>query len=73
MAKRRVRPMYMDDKYVVRRTVAFLAIVGLVALMGFRLAFVCDRLAESACVTQLDNKAAWAVEYSRQLGEYPYE
>lgn len=73
MAKRKVRPMYMEDKYVVRRTVAFLAIVGLVALMGFRLAVACDRLAESACVTQLDNKAAWAVEYSKSLGEYPYE
>lgn len=73
MAKRRVRPMYMDDKYVVRRAVAFLVIVGLVTLVSFRLAIACDRLAEGVCVTQLDNKSAWAVEYSKSLGEYPYE
>lgn len=73
MAKRRVRPMYMDDKYVVRRTLAFMAIIGLVALMGFRLAIACDRLAESACVTQLDNKSQWAVQWSKERGQYPYE
>lgn len=71
--KRRACVMYNDAKYVRRRAVAFLAIVGLVAIVSFMLAVACDDLAESACVTQLDQKAAWAVEYSQSLGEYPYE
>ncbi len=72
MAKRRACVMYNDAKYVRRRTLAFLAIVGLVALVSFMLAVACDDLAESACVTQLDNKAAWAVAYSKERGQYPY-
>lgn len=70
--KRRACVMYNDAKYVRRRTVAFLAIIGLVALMSFKLAVACDDLAESVCVTQLDQKAAWAVAYSKARGEYPY-
>ena len=71
--KRRACVMYNDAKYVRRRTLAFLAIIGLVALVSFMLAVACDDLAESVCVTQLDKKAAWAVEYSKSLGEYPYD
>lgn len=71
--KRRVCVMYNDAKYVRRRALAFFVIISLVALVSFMLAVACDDLAESACVTQLDQKAAWAVAYSKSLGEYPYE
>lgn len=70
--KRRACVMYHDAKYVRRRTLAFLAIIGLVAVASFMLAVACDNLAESACVTQLDNKAAWAVQWSKERGEYHY-
>ena len=71
--KRRACVMYNDAKYVRRRRWAAAAIIGLVAIVSFMLAVACDDLAESACVTQLDNKAAWAVEYSKEMGEYAYE
>ena len=71
--KRRACVMYNDAKYVRRRALAFLVIIGLVALVSFMLAVACDDLAESVCVTQLDQKAAWAVEYSKERGEYLYE
>lgn len=71
--KRRACVMYNDAKYVRRRALAFLVIIGLVALVSFMLAVACDDLAESVCVTQLDNKAAWAVEYSKERGEYAHE
>lgn len=71
MAKRRACVMYHDAKYVRRRTVAFLDIIGQVAVVSFMLAVACDDLAESV-VTQLDNKAAWAVAYSKAWGQYPH-
>lgn len=70
--KRKACPMYQDRKYVRRRALAFLAIVGLVAVGSFFLAVACDDLAEAACVTQLDKKAEWAVQYSKDRGEYPF-
>lgn len=70
--KRKACVMYHDAKYVRRRTLAFLVIIGLVALVSFMLAVACDDLAESVCVTQLDQKAAWAVSYSKERGQYPY-
>lgn len=70
--KRRACVMYHDAKYVRRRTLAFLAIIGLVAVVSFMMAVACDDLAESACVTQLDNKSQWAVAYSKSRGQYPY-
>lgn len=71
--KRRACPMYLDRKYVRRRAIALLVLLGAVGALGFALAFAGDRLAEKTCVTQLDNKSQWAVEYSRERGEYPYE
>ncbi len=73
MAKRKVRPMLMDAKYVRRRRWAATAIIGVAVFIAMLLYPVLDSIAEGACVTQLDGKSEWAVEYSRQLGEYPYE
>ncbi len=73
MAKRKVRPMLMDAKYVRRRRWATAAIIGLVVFFTMLLYPVLDGVAEGACVTQLDGKSEWAVKYSRELGEYPYE
>lgn len=73
MAKRKVRPMSMDAKYVRRRRWAAAAIIALAMFVAMLLYPVLDGVAEGACVTQLDGKSEWAVEYSRQLGEYPYE
>ncbi len=71
--KRRACPMYLDEKYVRRRVIALLVLLGAVGALGFALAYAGDRLAEKACVTQLDNKSQWAVAYSKERGEYPYE
>lgn len=73
MAKRKVRPMLMDAKYVRRRRWAAAAIIGLVVFFTMLLYPVFDSIAEGACVTQLDGKSEWAVGYSKSLGEYPYE
>ena len=73
MAKRKVRPMSMDAKYVRRRRWAAAAIIALIVFITMLLYPVCDSIAEGACVTQLDGKSEWAVEYSKALGEYPYE
>ena len=72
MARRKMRPMLMDAKYVRRRRWAAAAIVALIVFIAMLLYPVFDSIAEGACVTQLDGKSEWAVEYSRQLGEYPY-
>lgn len=72
MGKRRACIMYQDRKYVRRRAMALLALLGAVGALGFALAFAGDRLAERACVTQLDNKSAWAVAYSKERGDYPF-
>lgn len=73
MAKRKVRPMSMDGKYVRRRRWAAAAIIGFAMFVAMLIYPILDSSAEAACVTQLDNKSQWAVEYSRERGEYPYE
>lgn len=72
MKQRAVR-MSMDPKYVRRRRWAAAAIIGFAMFIAMLLYPVFDSIAEGACVTQLDGKSEWAVEYSRQLGECPYE
>lgn len=73
MAKRKMRPMSMDAKYVRRRRWAAAAIIGVAVFITMLIYPVLDAVAEGACVTQLNSKSEWAVKYSRQLGEYPYE
>ena len=73
MARRKMRPMLMDAKYVRRRRWAAAAIIGLAVFITMLLYPVFDSIAEGACVTQLDGKSEWAVEYSKSLGEYPYD
>ena len=73
MARRKMRPMLMDAKYVWRRRWAAAVIIGRVVFFTMLIYPVLDGLAEGACVTQLDNKAAWAVEYSKARGGYVYE
>lgn len=72
MAKRKARPMLMDPKYVRRRRWAAAAIIGIAMFIAILIYPALDTIAEGACVTQLDGKSTWAVEYSRQLGEYPF-
>lgn len=71
MAKRRACPMYMDRKYVRRRVIALLVLLGTVGALGFSLAYAGNKLADGVC-NQLDNKAAWAVAYSKERGDYPF-
>lgn len=71
MRQRAVR-MSMDPKYVRRRRWAAVAIIGFAMFIAMLIYPALDATAESACVTQLDNKAKWAVEYSKARGEYPY-
>lgn len=72
MAKNRVIHMSLAPKYVKRRKVAVVVMAALLIGIGGFLVMWLDATAESACVTQLDGKSEWAVEYSRQLGEYPF-
>lgn len=71
--KQRVCPMYKHPKYVRRRRVALFAVIGLTAFIAMLLYPVFDSMAESACVTQLDSKSQWAVQWSKERGQYPYE
>lgn len=64
--------MSMEPKYVARRTIAALVIIGMVAGISFWTALASDRLAESVCVDQLDKKSEWAVAYAKEQGWYPY-
>lgn len=73
MAKRKVRPMLMDAKYVRRRRWAAAAIIALAMFVAMLIYPALDGVAEGACVTQLDGKSEWAAEYSKSLGEYPYD
>ena len=65
--------MYRHPKYVRRRKVALFTLMGLVAVITFFATLAGDRAAESVCVTQLDNKSQWAVQWSKERGQYPYE
>lgn len=71
--KQRACPMYKHPKYVRRRRVALFALIGFVAAITFFATLAGDRIAEGVCVTQLDNKSEWAVQYSKERGQYPYE
>lgn len=71
MKQRAVR-MSMAPKYVRRRRWATAAIIAFAMFVAMLLYPVLDSVAEGACVTQLDNKSQWAVEYSKSLGEYPF-
>lgn len=70
--KRRVIHMSMAPKYVKRRKAAMVVMAALLVAFGGVLVMWLDATAESACVTQLDNKAQWAVAYSKARGEYPF-
>lgn len=70
--KQRAVKMSMVPKYVRRRRWAAAAIIALIVFITMLLYPVLDAVAEGACVTQLDNKSTWAVEYSRERGEYPF-
>lgn len=70
--RRRVIHMSMAPKYVRRRRWAAAAIIGFAMFVAMLIYPVLDGVAEGACVTQLDGKSEWAVEYSRQLGECPF-
>lgn len=72
MTKNRVIHMSMAPKYVRRRRWAAAAIIALAMFVAMLLYPVLDGVAEGACVTQLDGKSEWAVEYSRERGEYPF-
>lgn len=70
--RKRVIHMTMAPKYVKRRKAVLVVMAALLIAFGGFLVMWLDATAESACVTQLDNKAAWAVAYSRARGEYPF-
>ncbi len=72
MTKNRVIRMSMKPKYVKRRKAAVVVIAALLIAFGGVLVLWLDASAESACVTQLDNKSQWAVAYSKARGEYPF-
>ena len=65
--------MSMAPRYVKRRKAALVVMAALLIAFGGALALWLDASAESACVTQLDNKSTWAVAYSKERGEYVYE
>lgn len=65
--------MYMERKYRERRKIAAIIIIAITALITLSLAPVGDATAEKVCVTQLDKKSNWAVQYSKERGEYPFQ
>lgn len=65
--------MSMAPKYVKRRKAAVVVIAALLIAFGGALVLWLDATAEGACVTQLDGKSEWAVAYSKERWEYPYE
>ncbi len=71
--KYRVCPMSKHPKYVRRRRLAAFVVIGLAMFIAMLLYPVFDSMAESACVTQLDNKSQWAVAYSKERGQYPFQ
>lgn len=70
--KQRVVRISMAPKYVRRRRWAAAVIIGIAMFITMLIYPTLDSLAEGACVTQLDNKSTWAVEYSKACGEYPF-
>lgn len=71
--KRSYTKMYMERKYRARRQAAIVVIIALTALITMLLCPAGDAAAEKVCVTQLDKKSEWAVQWSKERGEYPYE
>lgn len=71
--KNRVIHMSMAPKYVKRRKAAVVVMAALLIAFGGALVLWLDASAESACVTQLDGKSTWAVQWSKEMGEYVYE
>lgn len=71
--KYRACPMSKHPKYVRRRRLAACAVIGLTAFIAMLLYPVFDSMAESVCVTQLDTKSEWAVQWSKERGQYSYE
>lgn len=70
--RRRVIHMSMAPKYTRRRKAAVVVMAALLIAFGGALVLWLDATAEGACVTQLDGKSTWAVEYSKARGEYPF-
>ncbi|CAC9931749.1 hypothetical protein PEPNEM18_01071 [Aedoeadaptatus nemausensis] len=70
--KRPYTKMYMERKYRERRQVAIAVIIGLTVILTMLFCPIGDATAENVCVTQLDKKANWAVQYSKDRGEYPF-
>lgn len=70
--RRRYTKMYMERKYRERRRIAAIIIITITALITLSFVPVGDAAAEEVCVTQLDKKATWAVQYSKDRGEYPF-
>lgn len=71
--KRPYTKMYMERKYRARRQAAIVVIIALTAIITMLLCPVGDAAAQKVCVTQLDKKSEWAVQWSKERGEYPYE
>lgn len=59
---------YRDARFRRNRRSAVLVLAALCMAIGFMAALVLDAMAERVCVTQLDEKAAWAVAWSREHG-----
>lgn len=70
--KRRYTKMYMERKYRERRKIAAIIIIAITVLITLSFVPVGDAAAEEVCVTQLEKKSEWAVQYSKERGEYPF-
>ena len=70
--KRPYTKMYMERKYRERRKIAAIIIIAITALITLSFVPIGDAAAEKICVMQLDKKATWAVQYSKDREEYPF-
>lgn len=70
--KRPYTKMYLERKYRERRKIVAIIIIAITALITLSFVPVGDAAAEKVCVTQLDKKSNWAVQYSKERGEYPF-